>query len=197
MKRLVVLILTVAAFAAIAMAQAPAGGGAPGGPGGRGGPGGPGGAGGPGGQRAGRGTPPAPATGPIADMVAKFVDAVNKQDAAALNKMVTADAILIDEDGHFDPISQWITKLTSTGAKTLAVVSGTRGASPLKVSEMGDTAWAAFNYNLKETATPRGQTTASPNEINGTVTITFKKNGADWQAVLVHIAVTGLAITPH
>jgi len=184
--------LMVAAFATVAMSQVP-GAGAPGG----GAPGGAGGRGGGGGQRAGRGAPAPPATGPIADTVAKFVDAVNKQDAAALNKLVTADAVLIDEDGHFDPISQWITKLTATGTKTLAVVSGTRGASPLRVYEMGDTAWAAFNYNLKETATPRGQTTAIPNEINGTVTITFRKNGTDWQAILVHIAVTGLAITPH
>jgi hypothetical protein len=69
--------------------------------------------------------------------------------------------------------------------------------SPLQVSESGDLAWAAFNYNLKETVTPRGQTTSSPNEINGIATITFKKNGADWQAVMIHIAVKGLAITPH
>jgi hypothetical protein len=33
--------------------------------------------------------------------------------------------------------------------------------------------------------------------MNGTVTMVFKKNGADWQAILVHIAVTGKAITPH
>ncbi len=92
-------------------------------------------------------------------MVTKFTDAINKQDAAALQKMVTADAVLIDEDGHFDPIGQWITKLTATGSKTLTVLGG-RGLSPLKVSEMGDTAWAAFNYNLKETVTPRGQSTS-------------------------------------
>lgn len=172
MKRLIFVLMMIVAVSAVAMAQAPAGGG-----------------------RGGRGTPAPPATGPIADMVAKFVDAVNKQDAAALNKMVTADAVLIDEDGHFDPISQWITKLTATGAKTLTVAPGGR-VSPLKVFENGDAAWAAFNYNLKETATPRGGA-AGPNEMNGTVTITFKKNGADWQATLVHIAVTGLAITPH
>jgi hypothetical protein len=62
---------------------------------------------------------------------------------------------------------------------------------------MGDTAWAAFNYNLNEKVTPRGQSTSSPNEINGTVIMVFKKNGAEWQAFQVHIAVTGKAITPH
>jgi ketosteroid isomerase-like protein len=192
MKRLVlVLVMTTAVFAAVALAQDP-------GAGGRGPAGGVPPAGGPGGgaPRGGRGTPAPPATGPIADMVTKFTDAVNKQDAAALQKMVTADAALIDEDGHFDPIGMWITKLTATGSKTLTVLGG-RGLSPLKVSEMGDTAWAAFNYNLKETVTPRGQSTSSPNEINGTVTMVFKKNGGEWQAFLVHIAVTGKAITPH
>jgi ketosteroid isomerase-like protein len=183
MKRLIfALVVTTAVFAAVAMAQNPAAGGQ-------------GGAGG-GAPRGGRGTPAPPATGPIADLVTKFTDAVNKQDEAALQKMVTADAVLIDEDGHFDPIGQWITKLTATGSKTLTVMGG-RGLSPLKVYEMGDTAWAAFNYNLKETVTPRGQSTSSPNEINGTVTMVFKKNGTDWQALLVHIAVTGKAITPH
>jgi len=189
MKRLIfALIVTTSVFVAVAIAQNPAGGGGIG-PGG----GAPGGGGAP---RGGRGTPAPPATGPIADMVTKFTDAINKQDAAALQKMVTADAVLIDEDGHFDPISQWITKLTATGSKTLTVTGG-RGLSPLRVSEMGDTAWAAFNYNLKETVTPRGQTTATPNEINGTATMVFKKNGTEWQAFLVHVAVTGKAFVPH
>jgi len=29
--------------------------------------------------------------------------------------------------------------------------------------------FSALNYNIKETVTPRGQTTATPNEINGIV----------------------------
>lgn len=186
MKRLVPLvIITASAFVAVAMAQDPAAGGPRG-------PGAPGG----GAQRGGRGAPAAPATGPIADMVARIVDAINKQDAAALQKMVTPDAVLVDEDGHFDPVAMWITKLTATGPKTLTVLGG-RGLSPLKVSETGDTAWAAFNYNLKETVTPRGQSNSTPNEINGIATITFKKNATEWQATLIHVAVMGKAITPH
>lgn len=172
MKRLIsVLLLTM--WTTLAMAQAPAPG-----------------------QRGGRGAPPPPATGPIADMVSKIAEAINNQDAAALNKLVTADCVLVDEDGHFDPVSQWIRKLTATGPKTLTVLGG-RGLSPLTVSETGSTAWAAFNYNLKETVTPRGQTNSSPNEINGIATIVFRKTGEDWQAFLIHVAVKGLAITPH
>src|SRR5262252_6179885 len=181
MKRLIfALIVTSAVFATVALAQNPAAG--------QGGPGA-------GAPRGGRGTPAPPATGPIADLVQQFVDAVNKQDAATLQKLVTADAVLVDEDGHFDPIGMWIRFLTTTGPKTLTVLGG-RGLSPLKVYEMGDNAWAAFNYNLKETVTPRGQSTSTPNEMNGTVTMVFKKNGTDWQAILVHIAVTGKAYNP-
>jgi len=184
MKRMLFALISAAAvFATVAFAQAPAAGGQRA----------PGAAGAP---RGGRGTPAPPATGPIADMVTKFMDAVNKQDAAALQKMVTADAVIIDEDGHFDPIAWWITKLTTTGPKTLSILGG-RGLSPLQVTETGDTAWAAFNYSLKETVTPRGQTTATPNEMTGTATMVFKKNGAEWQAILVHVAVMGKAITPH
>lgn len=175
MQRLIFRWLATVAMSAAVMAQVPGDGGQ---------------------RRGGRGTPPPPATGPIADMVAKITDAVNKQDAAALGKLVSADAVLVDEDGHFDPVNLWIMKLTSTGPKTMTVLGG-RGLSPLRVSENGDTAWAAFNYNLKETVTPRGQSTSSPNEINGIATITFKKNGDDWQAILIHVAVKGLAITPH
>src|SRR5215831_4994849 len=174
--RLILAWITIIAMSAAAMAQGPVEGGRRG--------------------AGGRGTPAPPASGPIADMVTKITDAINKQDAAALTQLVSADAVLVDEDGHFDPVNLWIMKLTATGPKTMTVLGG-RGLSPLRVSESGDTAWAAFNYNLKETVTPRGQSTSSPNEINGTATIVFKKNGADWQAFLVHIAVTGKAITPH
>jgi hypothetical protein len=113
MKRLIfALIVTTSVFVAVCDCAEPGGrrwnrpgGGAPGGLGG-------------GAPRGGRGTPAPPATGPFADMVTKFTDAINKQDAAALQKMVTAMPVLIDEDGHFDPISQWITKLTATGSKS-------------------------------------------------------------------------------
>src|SRR5262245_37067739 len=73
--------------------------------------------------RGGRGAPAAPATGPIADLVAKITDAVNKSDGAELDKMVTADAVWADEDGHFFPANIWIQRLTSSGPKTLTVLT--------------------------------------------------------------------------
>jgi ketosteroid isomerase-like protein len=182
MKRLTVLSLPVlmAVMCMTLFAQDPA----------RGGRGGGGGQGRGGGGRA----PAAPATGPIADLVAKMAEAINKQDAATLNTLVTADAVWVDEDGHFAPASVFIGRLTTTGPKTLTVLTA---PMPLRVTEMGDIAWAAFNYSLKETVTPRGQTTAIPNQMDGIATIVFKKNGADWQAVLIHGAAKGTAIQAH
>jgi ketosteroid isomerase-like protein len=140
------------------------------------------------------GAPAPPATGPIADLVAKMAEAINKADAATLNKLITADAVWVDEDGHYPPASAWIGRLTTTGPKTLTILAA---PSPLRVTEMGDIAWAAFNFSLKETVTPRGQTTGTPNEMQGIATIAFKKNGTDWQAFLIHAAARGSAIQTH
>ena len=79
-------VVAISLMCAALMAQAPQGGargaGGPGGGGGRGG---------------GRGAAP-PATGPVADATNRIVEAINKQDSATLEKALTADAILADED---------------------------------------------------------------------------------------------------
>ena len=177
MKKLMALFLPglVALMCTALLAQGP-GAGAPGAGGGQRGPGG--------GGRGGRGAAP-PATGPLADATNKIVEAVNKQDAAALNKAVAADAILADEDGHIGiPGSVAITRLTS-GPKQLAI-------SQLRVGELADGGWAVFSYTLDE-KTAQG----ADNQMKGTSTIVYKKNGADLQAVFIQLAVNGKAITPH
>jgi ketosteroid isomerase-like protein len=190
MKRLSMSILTLAmaAMCAAVFAQGggPAGGGVPGGGGGQG-------RGGGGGRGGGRG-PAAPATGPIADWVAKMVETFNKGDAAELNKMVTADSMWVDEDGHFPPVNVWIGRLTTGGPRTLTVLTA---PSPLTVKEMGDTAIAAFNFSMKETVTPRGQSTGTPNEMLGIASIVLRKDGNDWKAFLIHAAARGSAIQTH
>src|SRR5437868_2189604 len=152
MKRLSMLVLPVAmaVMCAVVFGQ---GGGAPGG-----GPGGGGqGLGGGGGGRGGGGrAPAAPATGPIADWVGKMTEAFNKGDAAALNALLTPDAQWVDEDGHFPPASAWVGRLTNGGPRTLTVLTA---PTPLTVKETGDIAMAFFNFSMKETVTPRGQTT--------------------------------------
>jgi hypothetical protein len=151
------------------------GGGAPGAGGGRGG----------GGQGRGRGLPAAPpATGPVADATNKIIEAINKQDSASLEKALTADAILADEDGHVGlPARVWVMRLTSAPKKI--EITG------LRVGELADGGWAVFNYTLDETAQ------GGPNQMKGTSTIVYKKNGADLQAALIQLSVNGRAITPH
>jgi hypothetical protein len=136
------------------------------------------------GRGGGRGAAP-PATGPVADATNKIVEAVNKQDAAALTKAIAPEAIVADEDGHIGiPGSVAIMRLTGA-PKTLAIAG-------LRVGELADGGgWAVFNYTLDETAQ------GAPNQMKGTSTIVYKKNGADLQAVFIQLAVNGRAITPH
>jgi ketosteroid isomerase-like protein len=146
-----------------------------------------------GGRGGGRG-PAVPATGPIADWVTKLTEAFNKGDAAALNAMVTADAQWVDEDGHFPPVSVWIGRLTTGAPRTLTVLTT---PSPLAVKEFGDTAVAMFNFSMKETVTPRGQTTGTPNEMLGIASIMLKKEGTEWKAFVIHAAARGSALQTH
>ena len=170
MKKLTALSLPVliAAMCLALFAQGPGAGGARGGGQGRGG----------------RGAAP-PATGPVADATNKIVEAVNKQDAAALTKVLAPEAIVADEDGHIGiPGSVAVTRLT--GAPKMLAITG------LRVGELADGGgWAVFNYTLDETAQ------GSPNQMKGTSTIVFKKNGADLQVVFIQLSVNGRAITPH
>ena len=177
MKRsiLVLVIAIVVAFAGSAMAQAPAGGGQGRGGGGGGGRGG-----------GGRGGPPAPPalTGPLADAVNGLITALNKQDAAYLQKAVASDALWLDEDGHMFPANVWIGRLMQGMPRMTAITNLT--------GQMWETAgWVAFRYTLDET------TAQGPNKMQGTGSLTFKKVGNDWQVAVIHAPVDGRAITPH
>src|SRR4051812_16054079 len=87
-----------------------------------------------------RGVPAA--TGPMLDVANKISDAINKQDAATLQKMLAPDAVYLDEDGHAPPVQAWIGKLTGgTPAKQFAI-SNTHGQM------WSDVGWVSFNYTL-------------------------------------------------
>jgi ketosteroid isomerase-like protein len=170
MKRLILIFLFVlATFAGSALAQAPERGQGQG----RGGGGG--------------GLPPAPTlTGPVADMVNAIVAAINKQDAAYLQKVVAPDAIWADEDGHFLPAGIWVGRLMmAKPAKKLTMTNMTG-------QTWDNGAWAAFRYTLDETTTA-----GAANQMKGTTTLTFKKVGNDWQVAMIHAPVDGPAIAPH
>jgi ketosteroid isomerase-like protein len=164
-KSIFVLLIAIVGIASSAVAQAPRGGG--------------------GGQRGGPPAPPA-LTGPIADAVNGVVAAINKQDAAYLQKAVASDAIWADEDGHFLPANIWINRLMQAKpAKKLAMTTLT--------GQVWDTgAWAAFRYTLDETTAA-----GAPNQMKGTATLTFKKVGNDWQVAMIHAPVDGPAIAAH
>ena len=164
-KSIFVLLIAIVGIASSAVAQAPRGGG--------------------GGQRGGPPAPPA-LTGPIADAVNGVVAAINKQDAAYLQKAVASDAIWADEDGHFLPANIWINRLMQAKpAKKLAMTTLT--------GQVWDTgAWAAFRYTLDETTAA-----GAPNQMKGTATLAFKKVGNDWQVAMIHAPVDGPAIAAH
>jgi hypothetical protein len=162
----------IAAFAITLSAQAPAGAGGQGGGAGRGG--GQGGGGGRGGG-AGRGAPAAAAPAPLQAFADTLAAAVNKQDAAALTKMLAMDALYLDEDGHAIPATVWVMRLTTgTPAKVFAI-SGSHG-------QMLDdnTGWVSFNYTLAETFQN------APKTLSGTASMVLKKAGTDWSILMVH-----------
>ena len=162
---------------AIALAaQAPAGGAGQGGGAGRGaGAGGGQGGGGGRGGGAGRGAPVAVTPAALQTFADTLVAAVNKQDAAALTKMLAMDALYLDEDGHALPATVWVTKITTGTAPKVFAISGSHG-------QMLDdnTGWVSFNYTLAETF----QT--APKTLSGTASMVLKKAGADWSILMVH-----------
>jgi hypothetical protein len=163
----------IAAFAIALSAQAPAGaGGGQGGGAGRGG--GQGGGGGRGGGAGrGAGAPAAPA--PLQAFADTLAAAINKQDSAAMTKMLAMDALYLDEDGHAIPATVWLMRLTTgTPAKVFAI-SGSHGQL------LDDnTGWVSFNYTLAETFQN------APKTLSGTASMVLKKAGADWTILMVH-----------
>ena len=119
---------------------------------------------------------PAPPPAPMLDIANKLADAINKADAAALQKMVAPDAIYLDEDGHQPPVANWITKLTTGPAPKKIEISAVRGQI------WDNSGWVSFNYTLSETF--RG----APFVLKGTASIVTKKpaGAADWQIALIH-----------
>jgi len=117
--------------------------------------------------------PTATASGPIADVTNAIVTAFNNRDTAYFQKLIAPDAVWLDEDGHHLIAMVWMTRLMSqTPPRKLTITN-------LRVQNWADAGWSGFNYTLEGGTTP----------IKGTNSFVFKKNGNDWQLVLVHGAV--------
>lgn len=116
-----------------------------------------------------------PATGPMLSLANQLADAVNKQDAATLEKTLAPDAVYLDEDGHAPPARAWVRKLTDgEGAKHIEI-SATHGQT------WGNSGWVSFNYTLTENY--QGQ----PKTLKGTASIVAEKAaGGEWQIKMIH-----------
>ena len=117
--------------------------------------------------------PPATASGPLADLTNNIVSEFNKRNTAYFERLIAPDAVWLDEDGHHLLAVVWMNRLMSQNPSRKLNISN------LRVQNWGDAGWAGFNYTLE----------GGSNPIKGTNSFVFKKNGNDWQLVLVHGAV--------
>lgn len=116
-----------------------------------------------------------PATGEMLHIANQLVEAINKQDAAELEKMLAPDAVYLDEDGHAPPARAWVHKLTTGTAAKHITISSTHGQM------WGDAGWVSFNYDLTEDF--HGQ----PKTLTGTASIVVEKAAdGDWQIQMIH-----------
>ena len=127
-----------------------------------------------GGQRG--GAPPAPpATGAMLVIANNNAAAINKQDAAALTKMLAPDCIYLDEDGHAPAVARWVTALTTGTPPKKIEISSTHGQM------FTDTGWVSFNYVVAETFQ------GNPKNVRGTASIVVKKAASgDWLIQMIH-----------
>jgi len=124
--------------------------------------------------RGGRGAGVPEATGDMLNIANQIAAAINAQDDAALQAMLTADAVYLDEDGHALPPALWATRITSgTPAKTIEI-SGTHGQT------WDDSGWVSFNFALSEDY--QGQ----PTTIRGTASVVARRVDGEWRIAMIH-----------
>lgn len=103
----------------------------------------------------------------------RIVEAINTQDSDALQAMLAADAVYLDEDGHALPPAIWAMRLTGGETANQMTISATHG------QVFGDTGWVSFNYTLQ---TPDPQ----PVTLRGTASLVLRMTGGNWRIQLVH-----------
>ena len=119
-----------------------------------------------------------PATGAMLDLANQLADAINRQDAAALTKMMADDAVYLDEDGHAPAPARWIARITTVPAGTpprKIEISNTHGGI------WDNVGWVSFNYVISETFKD------APKNVRGTASLMARK-GADggWKIHMIH-----------
>jgi ketosteroid isomerase-like protein len=116
--------------------------------------------------------PEAQASGPVADFVRSMVTAFNNKDSAFFQRAMASDAVWLDEDGHHLLATVWINRLLSANPPRKLSITN------LRTGNWDTAGWAGFNYVIEGTG-----------QVKGTNSLVLKKNGNDWQIVLVHGAV--------
>jgi hypothetical protein len=123
--------------------------------------------------------PEAKATAPLGDAVNALVTAFNNRDTAYFQKAITPDAVWLDEDGHHLLATVWVNRLLSANPPRKLSITN------LRTNNWDTGGWAGFNYVI-----------AGTNQVKGTNSLVFKKDGNDWKIVLIHGAVD-TAIAAH
>src|SRR5262249_28776517 len=99
-------------------------------------------------------------------------DSCLDQLGTTFQKAIAPDAVWLDEDGHHLQATVWINRpLWANPPRKLSITN-------LRTSNWDSAGWAGFNYLIEGT-----------NQMKGTNSLVFKKNGADWQIALIHGAV--------
>ena len=121
--------------------------------------------------------PPVTPAGPLVGVVSALVTAFNNQDRGYFQKMIAPDAVWFDEDGHHMAAAVWMNRiLSATPPRKLTI-------SNLRVGNWDTAGWAGFNYIVDETG----------RQLKETNTLVFKKNGNEWQIVVIHGAIDTFA----
>src|SRR6266446_6883312 len=112
--------------------------------------------------------PPTTASGPLVEVVNAIVTAFNQGDTTYFQKIIAPGTVWFDEDGHHLNATVWINRIMSANPPRKLSITD------LRVANWDNGGWAGFNYILQGT-----------NQVKGTNTLVFKKNGNDWQVVLI------------
>lgn len=121
------------------------------------------------------------AQAPPADLAQKSIDAYNNHDVAYFEKILAADVVWMDEDGHM--ISGKDRVLGFVRRQLTAPMPPKITAANIKMGNSSDAAWVTFAYTID-----RGGVTKK-----GLNTTVFKKVGNDWQIVVLHGAMNAAA----
>jgi hypothetical protein len=124
-----------------------------------------------------QGLPALTDSGPGVPVVKTFLDAYNKRDVAAVQKMIAPDVVFMDDDGHTIKGKEIVGGLIQR--RLTAPVPEKIAGGAITSNGTADVIWAGFPYTFDRGDIHR----------KGLMTMIFKKAGADWQIEHFHFAI--------